>query len=114
MEPGICNDLKDTQDLCKQSGPGLHLDLCPETCGVCQAVKEANCHDTVLDGECAKLMAEKDICNVRKGHGASANGCSFFLKGRDKNFATIGAKLEEERKIWRRRGRGRDKEEETD
>ncbi|KAK3798173.1 hypothetical protein RRG08_009061, partial [Elysia crispata] len=63
LEPGICNDLKETQDLCKQNGTGLHLDLCPETCSVCQAMKEANCHDTVLDGECAKLMAEKDICN---------------------------------------------------
>ncbi|GFR70950.1 hypothetical protein ElyMa_003799700 [Elysia marginata] len=64
LEPGICTNLKDTQDLCKQNGTGLHLDLCPETCGVCQAIKEANCHDTVLDGECAQLMAQKDICSV--------------------------------------------------
>ncbi|RUS76311.1 hypothetical protein EGW08_015935 [Elysia chlorotica] len=63
LEPGICNDLKETQSLCKSNGTGLHLDICPETCGVCQAIKEANCHDTVLDGECAKLIADKDICN---------------------------------------------------
>ncbi|GFN73866.1 hypothetical protein PoB_000037200 [Plakobranchus ocellatus] len=63
LEPGACDSLKATQDLCQQNGTGLHIDLCPETCGVCQAIKEANCHDTVLDGECAQLIAEKDICH---------------------------------------------------
>ncbi|GFR97758.1 hypothetical protein ElyMa_002753400 [Elysia marginata] len=93
LEPGVCNDLKATQDLCKENGSGLHVDLCPETCGVCQAIKEANCHDTVLDGECAQLMAEKDICSgalARYTCPATCGLCDILIE--EKLVAILAAK----------------------
>ncbi|KAK3732487.1 hypothetical protein RRG08_030687 [Elysia crispata] len=65
LEPGICNDLKETyKTYASRTALAFTLTFAPEMRSVCQAMKEANCHDTVLDGECAKLMAEKDISAI--------------------------------------------------
>ncbi|XP_035828146.1 uncharacterized protein LOC106013033 [Aplysia californica] len=59
LEAGVCSVLKTAEDVCHKE---LSVDLCPETCGICQVITDANCHDTVLNNGCHDMYVSKGIC----------------------------------------------------
>merc|ERR1711874_194089 len=59
LEAGVCSILMTAEDVCHKQ---LSIDLCPETCGICQIVQTANCHDTILNNGCKSMYVDKGIC----------------------------------------------------
>jgi len=55
-----CTDLMKTQDVCHDR---LALDICPDTCGICEALNGNVCEDTVLNNGCADLQQTSDVCS---------------------------------------------------
>jgi len=59
LEAGVCSTLQESEDVCHKN---ISIDLCPMTCGICQVVSDANCHDTILENGCHDQYVSKGIC----------------------------------------------------
>lgn len=72
MESGLCSTLKETDDVCHTK-----LQLCPETCGVCEVARDFDCHDTILNNGCENQFVPSGICKESMGKYACPASCGL-------------------------------------
>merc|ERR1719242_341196 len=72
LEPGLCSMLKSSQDVCHKN-----IDLCPMTCGICNVISSANCHDGILNNGCLSMYVTPGKCGDQLARFTCPKSCGY-------------------------------------